>query len=176
MPNIPSSQSLNTSSPPPPPFYMNLTFTNLSCISPPLFIRAIIAGVLYWFLFRGRLAEAPSGQVMATKPSMENLNGIASLAQIQIPYTQHNVYRTLTVALDSFQKASRLILQTTSHRLLPRWILPSRSRGWWQSRRRRRCNQRIPRLFCLQRQRPPHHRPDRWLQMVPVHVQMEGGI
>jgi uncharacterized protein len=53
---------------------MNLQLTSPSYIS--LLTRSIIAGLIYFILFRGNPVEAQSQKVMATKPSMENLNGM----------------------------------------------------------------------------------------------------
>lgn len=67
--------------------HMDLHFMSLSCFS--LLTHSIIAGIIYLILLGGRPVEAQSQEIMGTRPSMENLNGMLfySTSTIVIPHT-----------------------------------------------------------------------------------------
>lgn len=60
--------------------FMNIQLTNPSYSL--LLIHSIIAGIIYLLLVGGHPVEAQSQEIMSTKASMENLNGMLSLPTI----------------------------------------------------------------------------------------------
>jgi ABC-type transport system involved in multi-copper enzyme maturation permease subunit len=74
---------------------MNIVLGNCSFLS--LITHSIIAGVIYLILSGGTPVEAESQEIMGTKASMENLNGIIPCNHLY--HSLHNSvrYTTLTI-------------------------------------------------------------------------------